>query len=102
MLGAAMFVDSAIGLGGALFVFVLGISAVSPAMAQAVGRQQIAIAVYDIMLALGAAAGGQLAALMTDLADLAMLITSITGIGVVIILASARMSREGPTRHVTT
>lgn len=107
MLGAAIFVDSAIGLGVALFVFVLGISAVSPAMVQAVGRvaggrQQMAIAVYDIMLTLGAAAGGLLPALMTDLADLAMLIAGITGIGVVIILASARMSGEGTTRGVTT
>jgi predicted MFS family arabinose efflux permease len=99
MLGAALFVDSAVGLAAALCVFVLGISAVSPAIVQAVGtaacgRPQVAIAGYDVMLTLGAAAGGLLPPLLADLADLAVLITGIIGIGLMIILASTRLPRR--------
>jgi hypothetical protein len=107
MLAAALFVDSAVGLGAALLVFVMGISVVSPAIVQTVGaaagaRQSVAIALYDLMLNLGSAAGVHLPSLLPDLADLAALIAGITGVGAVIVLVSVGLSRRrAPVRHST-
>jgi predicted MFS family arabinose efflux permease len=107
MLAAVVFVDSAVGLGAALLVFVMGISVVSPAIVQTVGaaagaRQSVAIALYDLMLNLGSAAGVHLPSLLPDLADLAALLAGITGVGAVIVLVSVVLSRRrGPVRHST-
>jgi len=107
MLGAAVFVDSAVGLGVAIFIFIMGIAAVGPAIVQAVGNaaggsQPVAIAVYGFALNLGGAAGAQLPLLVGGLADLTVAIAGITGISVVIILASAGLSRARAHRHPST
>jgi predicted MFS family arabinose efflux permease len=96
---AILFADSVVGLGVALCMFVMGISVVSPAIAQTVGnaaggQQSIAVALYDLMLNLGSAAGVHLPSLLPDLADLATLIAAIIGVGAVVVLVTTGLSRR--------
>jgi predicted MFS family arabinose efflux permease len=93
MLGVALFADNVFGLGAALLLFVLGISAVGPALVQAVGNaagggQLTAIAKYGFMLNLGGGVGALLPSLVSDLANLALLIAIIIGIAITVMVCS--------------
>lgn len=97
MLGVALFADDVFGLGAALLLFVLGISAVGPALVQAVGDaaeggQFSAIARYGFMLNLGGGAGALLPSLVPDLAGLALLVAGIIGAAVAVMVFAHRSS----------
>lgn len=106
MTGTALFAGSAIGVGAALFVFMIGISTAGPALVQAVGsgagaKQTTAIAGYGFMLNIGGGIGAQLPLLFTDFADLALLVAVVLG-GAIVFLVVRRRSSRAARRDRTT
>lgn len=102
LLGAALFADSVIGLGISLFIFVLAISTVSPALVQAVGSgagpaRATATAIYSFILNVGVAVGAQLPQAMADLSNLALFLAVVMVIGIGLVWLAARSSRSRAT-----
>lgn len=102
LLGAALFADTVIGLGVSLFIFVLAVSTVSPALVQAVGSgagaaRATATAIYSFILNVGVALGAQLPQALGDLSSLALFLAVVMVIGIGLVGLAARSAR----RHAT-
>ncbi|MFI9612456.1 MFS transporter [Streptomyces sp. NPDC052023] len=100
---AALTGDSIVGLGAALFVFVLAISTVGPAVVQAIGAsagaaRATAIAVYGFVLNLGAGAGAQLPLALGDLPTAALVTAAFLALCVALVARAGRAAR----RHART
>lgn len=92
---AALAGDSTVWLGAALFVFVLGISTVGPAVVQAIGdnagaSRATAIAVYGFLINLGSGIGAQVPLGITDLTAVVLTVAVSLAIGIALVLLSAR------------
>ncbi|MGW7002577.1 MFS transporter [Streptomyces sp. NPDC054933] len=99
LLGAALGANNVIGLGVALFVFMLGLANVGPALVQTIGSgagaaQTTAIAVYGFMLNLGGGVGAQLPPPLGNLSVLALVLAAVLAVTVAVISLAARSSGE--------
>ncbi|WP_269857862.1 MFS transporter [Streptomyces sp. RPT161] len=101
LLAAALRADDVIALGVALFVFMLGLSNVGPALVQTIGSsagaaQTTAIAVYGFMLNLGGGVGAQLPAPIGNLTVLALVLAALMTVTAAVIGLTARTGRRVP------
>ncbi|MFI8105203.1 MFS transporter [Streptomyces sp. NPDC086023] len=99
LLAAALYADSVIGLGVSLFVYVLAISTVSPALVQAVGTsagpaRATATAIYSFILNGGVALGAQIPQGMPGLSSLALLLAAALVVGIGLVGLAARSARR--------
>ncbi|MFF5444590.1 MFS transporter [Streptomyces sp. NPDC012888] len=92
---AALTGDSTVLLGVTLFLFVLGISTVGPAVVQAIGdsagpSRATAIAVYGFVLNLGSGVGAQLPLAISDFTAMVLTVAAALGIGILLVAMAAR------------
>ncbi|MDQ8707262.1 MFS transporter [Streptomyces sp. LHD-70] len=96
--------DSTLALGAALFVFVLAISTVGPAVVQAIGASAgaargIAIAVYGFVLNLGSGIGAQLPLAIEDLGSVALITAGFLAVCVLLVTFAHRSAKRRRGRH---
>ncbi len=101
LMAAALCADDVVALGAALFVFMLGLSNVGPALVQTIGSsagaaQTTAIAIYGFMLNLGGGVGAQLPAPIGNLTVLALVLAALMTVTVAVIALTARTGRRVP------
>ncbi|MFB4301042.1 MFS transporter [Actinomadura sp. NTSP31] len=107
LLAAALAGDNSMALGAALFVFVLAISTVGPAIVQAIGVSAgaagaTAMAVYGFLLNLGSGAGAQFPLAVGDLNGVAVGVAVLLAAGMgLIAIASRAAGRQARTTMVT-
>ncbi|MFC8656072.1 MFS transporter [Streptomyces parvus] len=96
--------DSTMALGAALFVFVLAISTVGPAVVQAIGANAgaargAAMAVYGFVLNLGSGAGAQLPLAVGDLPSVSLIAAAFLAVCAALVVFAHRAARRGSGRH---
>ncbi|TYR65861.1 MFS transporter [Streptomyces parvus] len=97
--------DSTMALGAALFVFVLAISTVGPAVVQAIGANAgaargAAMAVYGFVLNLGSGAGAQLPLAVGDLPSVSLIAAAFLAVCAALVVFAHRAARRGSGPHV--
>ncbi|GLW90334.1 MFS transporter [Actinokineospora globicatena] len=105
MAGTAIVSDSPLGIGIALFLFMLGMSTAGPALIQSIGTnagaaQTTAIAFYGFALNAGGAVGARLPTSFPDLAELAWVLTAVLLAATAYLLRSALRARTTTFRPV--
>ncbi|MEV4441288.1 MFS transporter [Streptomyces sp. NPDC049577] len=112
MIGVALTTGSVVGLGVTLFVFVIGITTVGPAIVQGIGdgtgtaARATGIAIYGFVLNLGSGLGAQVPLALGKLSGLALLLAAVFVIGIGLVAFAGRAARRaaestGPTAGST-